>query len=383
MVNSTEAAQVRQIFELYLEKKSVRSLKSELDRRGLKSKLRRHKNGRVTGGGPFSRGHLYRVLANPIYIGKLPHKGTLHEGKHQAIVDAELWDRVQAQLLANKCGTEKASVKHRSLLAGRLVTSDGHKLIPSHAVKQGRRYRYYIEQRLVQDEGVGTKGARYAALEVENAVLAILQHFLNNGADVISALRVDEATPTMLRQVAYQAKELARSLTDSREASFVVADMLFEVVVGSTELKLRLHREKLATLLGAIASSDNTIHTITSACKLARRGQDLKFTLPLLEDHNKFARQDPSLVQAVAKAHLWWGWLKSGDVESLSEIARREGIDKPKVTRLLRLAFLSPQLVRQIRKGEQPTGVTVKSLTREHELPLSWQEQETLLELFQ
>ena len=87
IVNDEEAALVRHIFELYLDEKSVRSLKAELDRRGLKSKLRRHKNGRITGGGPFSRGHLYRLLANPIYIGKLPHKDALHEGKHQATVE--------------------------------------------------------------------------------------------------------------------------------------------------------------------------------------------------------------------------------------------------------------------------------------------------------
>lgn len=109
----------------------------------------------------------------------------------------------------------------------------------------------------------------------------------------------------------------------------------------------------------------------------------MKFVLPLMEDQDSFARQDPDLVRAVAKPHLWWGWLKSGEVKSLAEIARREGIDKPKVTRLLRLAFLSPRLVRQIRNGEQSTGVTVKTLPREHELPLSWQDQETLLESFQ
>ncbi len=85
--------------------------------------------------------------------------------------------------------------KHPSLLAGRLETSDGQKLIPSHAVKQGKRYRYYIEQRLVQYEGVGTKGARYAAEEVEKAVLAILQRFLNSPAEIVAALAIGEPSP--------------------------------------------------------------------------------------------------------------------------------------------------------------------------------------------
>ena len=69
-------------------------------------------------------------------------------------------------------------------------------------------------------------------------------------------------------------------------------------------------------------------------------------------------------------------------MKSLTEIAKIEGIDKPKVTRLLRLAFLSPRLVRQIRDGEQPIGVTVKTLTHEHVLPLLWEQQETLVASF-
>ena len=120
LVNPTEAELVREIFELYLEKGSVRALKAELDRRGMRSKVRHQRNGRVTGGGPFSRGHLYCLLASPIYIGKLPHKGKLHDGKHDAIISAGLWERVQGQLRDNKRGIERASAKHPSLLAGRL-----------------------------------------------------------------------------------------------------------------------------------------------------------------------------------------------------------------------------------------------------------------------
>ena len=116
---------------------------------------------------------------------------------------------------------------------------------------------------------------------------------------------------------------------------------------------------------------------------MARRGQDLKFILPPLDDSNRFGRQDPALIQAVAKAHLWREWIKDGEVKSLTEIARCEGIDKPKVTRLLRLAFLSPNLAHRIRNGEQPVGVTMKTLTREHDLPLLWEEQEAFVASFQ
>jgi hypothetical protein len=379
LVNPTEAELVREIFELYLEKGSVRALKAELERKGMRSKVRHQKNGQVTGGGPFSRGHLYRLLANPIFIGKLPHKGKLHDGKHAAIIELDLWEKVQALLRNNKRGTERPSAKHPSLLAGRLETSDGQRLVPSHAVKQGRRYRYYIEQRLMQDEGVGTKGVRYAAEEVEKAVLVILQRFLNSPADMLAALAMKDLSPGSLKRIVGQAKALADDLKDHHTAHQISSEVIDKVIIHQDALELRLQREKLAGLLGAESRSEDPIHVITSPCKLARRGQDLKFILPLLEDSNAFSRQDPALIQAVAKAHLWWEWIKDGDVKSLSEIAKREGIDKAQVTRWLRLAFLSPTLVRQIRAGAHPTSLTIESLTRQVDLPTNWQEQEALV----
>jgi DNA invertase Pin-like site-specific DNA recombinase len=379
LVNPTEAAQVREIHELYLEKGSVRALKVELDRRGMRSKVRHQRNGRVTGGGYFSRGHLYCLLANPIYIGKLPHKGKLHDGKHQAIIDKGLWERAQGQLRDNKRGTERVSAKHPSLLAGRLETSDGQKLIPSHAVKQGRRYRYYIEQRLVQDEGVGTKGARYAAEEVENSVLAILQRFLNSSAEIVAALVIGEHFPGSMRILVGKAKILSHGLKDHHEACRIIPEVIDKAIVHEGALELRLQRDRLAMLLGAETGFENPIHVVTSPCKLARRGQGLKFILPLLEDSHDDRRQNPALIQAIAKAYIWWDWIKIGEVKSLAEIAEREGIDKAQVTRWLRLAFLSPTLVRQIRAGAHPTSLTIESLTRQVDLPTNWQEQEALV----
>ena len=382
LVNPTDAAQVRDIFELYLEKGSVRALKAELDRRGMTSKRRQQKNGRVTGGGAFSRGHLYCLLANPIYIGKLPHKEKLHDGKHEAIVAEDLWERVQARMRNNKHGTEMPAAKHPSLLAGKLEAADGHKLIPSHAVKQGKRYRYYIEQRLVQDEGVGTKGARYAAIEVEQAVLGILHRFLNGPVEIVAALAMRDLSPGSLKRIVGKAKALSEDLKDHHKAHRLISEVIEKVVIHQDALEMRIRLPELAQLLGTETGSEDSTHNITSPCKLARRGQDLKFILPLLGDSNAFSRQDPALIQAVAKAHLWWEWIKLGKIESLAGIAQREGIDKAKVTRLLRLAFLSPQTLRQVLDGKQPVGATVRMLTRVHDLPTSWEKQETLLASF-
>jgi DNA invertase Pin-like site-specific DNA recombinase len=152
-INAKEAKTVRLLFELYLKLGSVRQLQEECQRLGLKTQLRTMLDGRRSGGTAFSRGHLYLILSNPIYIGRIPHRGRSYEGEHDAIIDAETWDKVQAQFAAN-AGRKRgrASSKHPSLLAGLLFTAEGVPFTPSHAVNHGLRYRYYIERSLLTPE---------------------------------------------------------------------------------------------------------------------------------------------------------------------------------------------------------------------------------------
>ena len=73
-INAEEAKTVRLLFELYLKLGSVRRLQEECRRLGLRTKLRTMLDGRRSGGSAFSRGHLYRILSSPIYIGRIPHR---------------------------------------------------------------------------------------------------------------------------------------------------------------------------------------------------------------------------------------------------------------------------------------------------------------------
>src|SRR5438309_1242916 len=145
IVNPAEADTVRGIFALYLELGCVRAIKETIDRRRWTTKRFMTAAGRMQGGRPFSRGHLYRILSNPLYLGRIAHKGQLHLGQHEALIESETWEAVQAQLAANTAGhRRRGGAKAPSLLAGLLVDSAGARLPPSHAVQTGRRYRYYI-----------------------------------------------------------------------------------------------------------------------------------------------------------------------------------------------------------------------------------------------
>jgi site-specific DNA recombinase len=78
VINPAEAETVRRIFALYRELGCVRRVKEEADRLGLRTKCSTTTNGTERGGKPFSRGHLYTLLSNPIYTGHIAHKGKLH-----------------------------------------------------------------------------------------------------------------------------------------------------------------------------------------------------------------------------------------------------------------------------------------------------------------
>jgi hypothetical protein len=182
-----------------------------------------------------------------------------------------------------------------------------------------------------------------------------------------------------MKRLIARAKELSRGLDDPHEALRILSAILSAVIIHPAELKLHLQREKLARLLEAETTGDDQAHVITSPCKLAHLGQELKFILPVLGDQDRYSRRDRALITAVAKAHLWWRWITDGEVGSLSEIAKRENIDKGQVTRWLRLAFLSPVLVRQIRAGTQPACLTLETLTRQLDLPLAWDRQQALI----
>ena len=129
----------------------------DLNHRGIRSKVLVAKNGKQSGGNPFFRGALYELLSNPIYIGEIRHKGVCHPGLHESIVDRKLWDATQLTLRSKAVKhASRARKSAPSPLTGKLFDESGQSLTPSHAVKEERRYRYYLSRNLIK----GTRGYR-------------------------------------------------------------------------------------------------------------------------------------------------------------------------------------------------------------------------------
>ncbi len=147
VVNEEEAARVRAIFDLYLEHGSLIPVVQELSRRGWRMKEWTTRKGAVAGGQAFAKNRLYNLLTNMVYVGKVEYDGQVYDGEHQAIVDVEVWQRVQDRLRFNgKTGGRQIRNKYGAVLKGILTCeSCAAGMIHTYTQKKPNKlYRYYV-----------------------------------------------------------------------------------------------------------------------------------------------------------------------------------------------------------------------------------------------
>jgi hypothetical protein len=128
----------------------------------------------------------------------------------------------------------------------------------------------------------------------------------------------------------------------------------------------------------ALEDTSSSSIELTAAVAFKRRGVETKLILPGLDQQNHSARRDPVLIKAIARGRAWFDELATGRALSLEALAKRDGITRRYIRRLVGLAFLSPELVDAILQGRQPVALTATRLT-ELDLPLDWTEQRRLL----
>ena len=382
-IQEDEAQSVRQLYDLYLDLGTVRAVKVKADALGFTSRptLR-------GAGGLLSRGQIYYILTNPIYIGKIVHKKLIHDGMHKAIISLEKWDRVQL-MLQHSVGRERdqISTAEPSPLAGKLFESSGQRLTPSHAVKGGRRYRYYISKCLIQ-ETKNPAGIRISAPEVEGAVCGLVREFLNNEQSISELITFGSPSPSEIVALINQAKEFsAKVAKQSPYAQLMkMRGTLDRIAVGSNEIAISLKvtglldliqglpAKKLLTIDGGDAAK---LHTITSPMRLGRRGNETRLIL-----RNTGATHRPidkSLLRSIARGYAWRHEIMSGQIASVVEIAKRESITTSFVSRLIDLSFLAPSIVTAIADGTSPVELTANKLRSIGAIPLDWQSQKTVL----
>jgi hypothetical protein len=250
VVNQEESKLVRHIFKRYLELGSVRLLKHDLDRRGIVSKVRVSKNGTRSGGRSFSRGALYELLANPIYIGEIRHKKVRHPGQHEAIVDRQTWEKVQRRLRDQTArdGTPKIKAAG-NVLAGKLFDENGEPLYSTGAKgRHGGRYRYYVSRELVRRGGssVGKEKCwRLAAPELEQSVVVSVQKILNDHAAIATTFQEAGVSSAEIHSILKAADAKSALLKSGPQATPTIAELVKRVDLRKNGMEISMNLESL------------------------------------------------------------------------------------------------------------------------------------------
>jgi DNA invertase Pin-like site-specific DNA recombinase len=383
VINPAEAATVRKLFRLYLQHGNARLVKEKSDRLGLRTKARKPNNGARPGAASFTRGHIYQLLANSIYVGKIYHKGERYPGEHAPIIDRKTWEAVQAQLERNAARRRHpANAKYLSLLAGLLHDGEGRPMTPSHANKAGRRYRYYIT-RLPKDPSPGTEAIwRLPAPTLEEVTLKGIHAFLKDRLRLSETLDLTKLPPDHVKAILSKASHLGDRICDAGpgEQRQLLLELVSRIDVQQDRLRMTFCAESLRCRIGhgkdqSQASGPGTL-PLDIPARFRRCGAEMK--LVMTDERVSPANPDPRLIATVARAHLWSEELRTGVASSVGDLVTRHGVDQGDVSRCLPLAFLAPDIVEAILQGRQPVELTAARLKRIR-LSLSWAEQRRLL----
>jgi site-specific DNA recombinase len=367
-INEQEAGTIRVLYDLYERHGTIREVKAEADQLGLRSRRRETRDGRVTGGRPFDRGHIHHILTNPPYAGRIRHRGRVHDGQHPPIISPERWNRIQAQLQDGAARSRRRSSARRiSPLCWKLFDETGDRLTPSHSrTKKGTRLRYYISHRLVARSGEPHPGAwRLPAQELETRLADLVRATLSR-PDFAPSLVPGATAET----IAGASSELSALVADASTEDLLA--LVDRIVTAPGTLAMKLHSGSMAERLVFDPEAIDADRLVSGhPFQHRKRGVETKIILadaPL--------SQDDTLIRNVARAHAWFERIRAG--ETFAAIAEAEGTSKRRVQQMIDLAFLAPAIVRDVLDDKQP-AVFTSAWCKTHVLPSDWAEQQALL----
>ena len=392
VVNAQEAETVRHIFQRYLELRSVRLLKADLDAQGIVSKARKAADGSAYGGKPLARGALYLMLQNRIYRGEIVHKDKSYSGEHDAIIDERLWNEIQVILRTNRIERADGGTDNRpSMLAGLLFDAQGERMSPSHATKRGIRYRYYVSRSLIGGTAnTSAGGQRIPAVALEALITRSTRDWLADPSKIHQIIGDEMPDAITQKCLIDRAIKFAAAWNDlpAHDVHAFIRTVTVRVQVHAERIELALDRARLLRWLdGKQQDEDRSTASdpsepepdpivISTPVRLRRAGKEMRL---VVDDGSEQPHPDPALIRLVIRAHGIRDQLLHNRSLTLEEIAKSHGFVPSYATRLFRLTLLAPDIVAAVLGGRQPPDLTARKLMDDTRLPLDWNEQRRAL----
>ncbi len=312
IINEKEAKTVKHIFERYVELKSMAELARELNREGyrIRSDI-------------FKKATVRRIITNPIYMGKIRHYEKEYEGKHEAIIKEEKWQKAQ-ELIKNQ--PYRKARYEEALLKGIIkCKSCDVNMTLTYSKKENKRYRYYICNNHLRGKNCESINRTIVAGEVEKEVIMKTEQLYENGKE--------------------KTEEKWKNLSFGKQKE-VVKKLIKKVMVREDGIEVSSESEE-------------------------------KF-IPIKKKGNKCTVVEPegktnnALLKAVVRVHSWKRQLEEGKYESVKELSAKINIGTRRIQQILRLNYLAPKIKEDIINGRQPRGLKLVDL---REIPMLWSEQ--------
>lgn len=236
LIEESEAQRVRMIFERFTVLRSTTLLSRELRQAHIKTR-----RGRLV-----DKGYLYKLLSNPLYLGKTSHKGVTYPGEHDAIIPNELWERVRAVM---KESPRKRAATARSqtpaLLKGLLFAPNGRAMTPTHTKKASKLYRYYVTTSVINIGPETCPVRRVPAAEIEGAVVEQLRTIFRQPEIIIGTTKAarqagGDLSEHDVRKALWEFDQLWNELFPAEQARIV--NLLIERVdltTNGAEIRIR------------------------------------------------------------------------------------------------------------------------------------------------
>ena len=250
VINETEAATVRRVFEAFAAIGSATLLVPALRVEGLLTKT----------GRPFDKGAIYKTLNLRTYLGQVTHQGKVYPGEHQAIVAQELWDRAHDIMReSTRVRSNQARRQTPALLRGLIFGPDGRALSPTHTRTRGKLYTYYVSQAVLKGTDDGCTVRRISAGEIEAAVIDQVRALLRQPEVVIGTWRAAQGeapdlTEVETRDALEQLDPLWEELFPAEQAR-IVRSLVERVDVSPAGADIRLRLDGLACLVRDLRAS--------------------------------------------------------------------------------------------------------------------------------
>ena len=252
---------------------------------------------------------------------------------------------------------------------GRLFDESGQSMTPSHAVKGERRYRYYVSRGLIKETSdPAGRGWRLPAPEIERTVAASACQILSDKIGIAAA--ASGVAENRLPAIFAAAEGWRERLQSEVEAGAALSALVDRVDLTETGIRVSLKLPVPETPSRLAANANELIIARFFPMTVRRRGVEMR--LVIAGNRAPAAGADSALLKAVARARLWSEDLLVGRARSVAEIAERERVGSRYVRRLLRLAFLAPEIVEAIAGADQPPELTAEVLAEQIDLPLLW-----------